>query len=135
MRRSKQITDILLSLFIFVNAVIVIINFIDTIVIVCQGNLAGARAGRLTKQREKQKLEYEAAKNKIKEQNAAGVGRIDDKFNAATDSLEQVFLLLLPSILSLRTYFVILFIIFINCYLLQYFYRDYNKYSYEYVYI
>mmetsp|Transcript_1854 Transcript_1854/g.1991 ORF Transcript_1854/g.1991 Transcript_1854/m.1991 type:complete len:350 (+) Transcript_1854:150-1199(+) len=56
-----------------------------------EGNLAGARAGRLTKQREKQQKEYEAAKNKIKEQNAAGVGRIDDKFNAATDSLEQEF--------------------------------------------
>jgi protein FAM50 len=63
----------------------------DTGIHTVEGNLAGARAGRLTKQRDAQTAEYEAAKNKIKEQNASGVGRIDDKFSAATDSLEQEF--------------------------------------------
>ena len=56
-----------------------------------EGNIAGSRAAFLTKKRDKEAAEYEAEKNKIKEQNAAGVGRIDDKFNAATDSLEQEF--------------------------------------------
>lgn len=63
----------------------------DTGIHTVEGNLAGNRANRLTKARAKQTAEYEAAKNKIKEQNAAGVGRIDDKFNTATDSLEQEF--------------------------------------------
>jgi protein FAM50 len=63
----------------------------DSGVFTVEGSVAGSRASRLTKQRDLQKAEYEAAKNKIKEQNAAGVGRIDDKFNAATDSLEQEF--------------------------------------------
>lgn len=35
--------------------------------------------------------EYEAIKNKIKEDNSATIGRIDDKFNAATDIQEQEF--------------------------------------------
>lgn len=56
-----------------------------------EGNVAGARAARLTKQRDKEKAEYEAHKNKIKEENAASMGKIDEKFNAATDSLEQEF--------------------------------------------
>ena len=63
----------------------------DTGIHTVEGNLAGSRASRLTKQRDIQKAEYETAKTKIKEQNAAGVGRIDDKFSAATDSLEQEF--------------------------------------------
>lgn len=63
----------------------------DSGVYTVEGNIAGSRASRLTKKRDEQKAEYEAAKNKIKEQNAAGVGRIDDKFSAATDSLEQEF--------------------------------------------
>ena len=63
----------------------------DTGVHTVEGNLAGARASRLTKKRDVEKAEYEAAKNKIKEQNAAGVGRIDDKFSHGTDSLEQEF--------------------------------------------
>lgn len=63
----------------------------DSGVFTVEGSVAGSRASRLTKQRDQQKAEYETAKNKIKEQNAAGVGRIDDKFNAATDSLEQEF--------------------------------------------
>lgn len=63
----------------------------DTGVHTVEGNLAGARASRLTKKRDVEKAEYEAAKNKIKEQNAAGVGRIDDKFSSATDTLEQEF--------------------------------------------
>ena len=53
--------------------------------------MAGARAARLTKEREQQRAEYEAVKNKIKEDNAVGLGRIDDKFNSGSDSLEQEF--------------------------------------------
>lgn len=53
-----------------------------------EGNLAGARAARLNKQREKDKAAYEAAKNKIKETNA--LGKIDDKFaSSSADALEQ----------------------------------------------
>ena len=55
-----------------------------------EGNLAGARAARLNKQREKDKAAYEAAKNKIKETNA--LGKIDDKFaSSSADALEQEF--------------------------------------------
>lgn len=56
-----------------------------------EGNLAGSKAARLTKQREQQQLEYEATKKQIKDDNAQGIGRIDSKFSAATDSLEQEF--------------------------------------------
>ncbi len=56
-----------------------------------EGNVAGARAAELTKQREKEQAEYESVKNKIKHQNSVSVGRIDDKFNAASDILEQEF--------------------------------------------
>lgn len=56
-----------------------------------EGNIAGSRAARLTKQRDKEKAEYESVKNKIKEQNAAGVGRIDEKFSAGSDAVEQEF--------------------------------------------
>lgn len=56
-----------------------------------EGNVAGSRAARLTKQRDAQQAQYEAVKNKIKEQNSAIVGRIDDKFNTGNDMLEQEF--------------------------------------------
>ncbi len=56
-----------------------------------EGNIAGGRAARLTQEREHQKAEYEAVKSKIKEQNASGLGRIDDKFNVASSVLESEF--------------------------------------------
>ncbi len=56
-----------------------------------EGTVAGNRAAVLTKQRDAQRAEYEAVKNKIKEDNAAGVGKIDDKFSSASDVLEQEF--------------------------------------------
>ena len=56
-----------------------------------EGNVAGNRAAKLTKQRDQQKAEYEAVKNKIKDDNSATIGKIDDKFNAASDVLEQEF--------------------------------------------
>ncbi|KAJ1442874.1 XAP5, circadian clock regulator-domain-containing protein [Ochromonadaceae sp. CCMP2298] len=56
-----------------------------------EGNVAGNRAATLNKQRDKQKADYESVKNKIKEDNAAGIGHIDDKFSAGTDALEQEF--------------------------------------------
>eukprot|EP01036_Dinobryon_divergens_P002034 gene2034-2669_t len=46
-----------------------------------EGNIAGSRAARLVKERDAQRNEYESIKNDIKKQNAAGVGRIDEKFN------------------------------------------------------
>jgi hypothetical protein len=56
-----------------------------------EGNVAGSRAARLTKQRDLQKAEYEAVKNKIKEENTLDIAHIDNKFNVATDTLEQEF--------------------------------------------
>jgi protein FAM50 len=49
-----------------------------------EGNVAGGRAARLTKERAAQQAAYEAVKNKIKSDNASGVAKIDSKFNAAT---------------------------------------------------
>jgi protein FAM50 len=63
----------------------------DTGIHTVEGNIAGSRAARLTKQRDKQKEEYEAVKSKIKAENSAAVGRIDDKFNAATETAEDEF--------------------------------------------
>lgn len=63
----------------------------DTGVFTVEGNLAGHRASKLTKKRDAQQAEYEAAKEKIKQQNASSFSRIDDKFSAASDSLEQEF--------------------------------------------
>ena len=48
-----------------------------------EGNVAGGRAARLTKEREAQRAAYEDTKNKIKHENSAPVARIDSKFNAA----------------------------------------------------
>ena len=44
-----------------------------------KGNVAGGRAAQLTKQRDKEQAEYERLKNKIKEQNSASLGRIDEQ--------------------------------------------------------
>jgi protein FAM50 len=56
-----------------------------------EGTVAGNRAAVLTKKREQQQQEYEEVKRKIKEDNAAGIGKIDQKFSSATDVLEQEF--------------------------------------------
>jgi protein FAM50 len=56
-----------------------------------EGNVAGERAARLAKEREKEQQQYEAVKNKIKEQNSAKLGKIDDKFNTST--YEYIFIL------------------------------------------
>lgn len=66
-------------------------RFGDTGIHTVEGNIAGARAAKLSKQREAQKAEYESVKNEIKKVNAAGVGRIDEKFNTGSDTLEQEF--------------------------------------------
>jgi protein FAM50 len=55
-----------------------------------EGNVAGGRAARLTKERDKEAAEYERIKSQIKEQNAVST-RIDDKFNSASEVLEQEF--------------------------------------------
>ena len=56
-----------------------------------EGNLAGSRAAGLSKKRDAGKAEYEEQKSKIKKQNSVLIGKIDDKFNVQTDSLEQEF--------------------------------------------
>jgi protein FAM50 len=56
-----------------------------------EGTVAGSRAARLSKARELEQAAYEASKSKIKEQNSALIGRIDDKFNSASDSAEHEF--------------------------------------------
>lgn len=56
-----------------------------------EGNLAGSRAAGLSKKRDAEKAEYEEQKSKIKKQNSVSIGKIDDKFNAQSDSLEQEF--------------------------------------------
>lgn len=56
-----------------------------------EGNLAGSRAAQLTKQREKQLADYEAKKSHIKQLHSADLSRINDKFSAATNAVEQDF--------------------------------------------
>jgi protein FAM50 len=56
-----------------------------------EGNVAGSRAAQLTKERNLQQAEYEAVKKQIKDDNSHEIGRIDSKFNVATDTLEQEF--------------------------------------------
>jgi protein FAM50 len=56
-----------------------------------EGNLAGARASRLTKERDVQRAEYEALKNKIKQQNTVRLGSIDDKFETESNNIEKEF--------------------------------------------
>jgi len=55
-----------------------------------EGNVAGNRAARLTKEREKQRQEYEAVKSKIKLQHSAGAGgslaQIDSNFVSSTSA-------------------------------------------------
>jgi protein FAM50 len=56
-----------------------------------EGNVAGGRAALLTKEREKQRLEYEEQKNKLKAQNATDVRQINAKFSIASDGAENDF--------------------------------------------
>lgn len=57
-----------------------------------EGNLAGSRAASMTKQRDKQRAEYEAQKEQIKKANAvADLSKIDNKFSAGTNVAEQEF--------------------------------------------
>ena len=54
-----------------------------------EGQVSGAAAAALAKEREKQILEYEESKRKIKEQNSFGLGRLDDKFSTNESSIED----------------------------------------------
>lgn len=56
-----------------------------------EGNIAGDLAAQFTKEREKQQKEYESLKNRIKENNKAVVGQINEKFSSAVDSAEHEF--------------------------------------------
>ena len=54
-----------------------------------EGNVAGARAGRLTQEREEQKQDFERRKQAIAdESNRITVSKIDDKFNRHIDHQE-----------------------------------------------
>jgi len=54
-----------------------------------EGQVSGASAALLAKEREKQVQEYEEQKRKIKEQNSFGLGRLDDKFSTNESSIED----------------------------------------------
>ena len=54
-----------------------------------EGTVSGATALALSKEREKQVKEYEEKKRLIKEANAGGLGRLDDKFSTNEISFEQ----------------------------------------------
>jgi protein FAM50 len=81
----------LFSLYIWVNLMTDIKRIGSSGIHTVEGNVAGSRAAKLTKAREEQSASYEATKSKIKEQNTAVIGKIDDKFNVAADSAEQEF--------------------------------------------
>lgn len=55
-----------------------------------EGNLAGSRAARLTKEREKQQQEYEQKKQDIQQTNQRGA-RIDSNFESHRDDDETEF--------------------------------------------
>ena len=66
----------------------------DSGIYTVEGNVAGTNAAIFTRERELQQQEYERIKKKIKEDNAITTGsinRMDSKFSAATDNLEQEF--------------------------------------------
>eukprot|EP00618_Florenciella_parvula_P004944 CAMPEP_0119514694 /NCGR_PEP_ID=MMETSP1344-20130328/32437_1 /TAXON_ID=236787 /ORGANISM="Florenciella parvula, Strain CCMP2471" /LENGTH=104 /DNA_ID=CAMNT_0007552033 /DNA_START=99 /DNA_END=409 /DNA_ORIENTATION=- len=56
----------------------------DTGINTVEGNVAGARAGRLTQQREKEQAEYNAKKAQIKKDQASRMKNVDDRFNTAS---------------------------------------------------
>uniref|UniRef100_A0AAV1TA79 FAM50A/XAP5 C-terminal domain-containing protein n=1 Tax=Peronospora matthiolae TaxID=2874970 RepID=A0AAV1TA79_9STRA len=55
-----------------------------------EGNVAGSKAAKLTRQREKQQQEYEAKRQEIEKTNRRGT-RIDDNFQSHTDNDESEF--------------------------------------------
>ena len=62
----------------------------DTGIYTAEGNVAGARAAQLTKEREKMKAEYDALKSSIKKANEKVSTSINDKFSSGnTASLLQ----------------------------------------------
>jgi protein FAM50 len=67
-------------------------RFGDSGVHTVEGNVAGARAARLTKARDVEKKEHEAAKRKIENEHRANkVRKVDDKFNKHNDAFEMEF--------------------------------------------
>ena len=56
----------------------------DTGVNTVEGNVAGARAGRLTKQRDEEKAAYEKRKKQIQEDAHRAASNIDSRFNASS---------------------------------------------------
>lgn len=56
----------------------------DTGIHTVEGNLAGHKAARLTKKREKDQQEFEAKKLKMQADAQKGTGAIDDKFKSST---------------------------------------------------
>lgn len=66
-------------------------RFGDSGIHTVEGNVAGSRAAALTREREKQKAEYDAMKSKIRVENATDIANMDKKFSSGSDVLEQEF--------------------------------------------
>merc|ERR1711991_145627 len=56
----------------------------DTGINTVEGNVAGARAGRLTKKRDEEQAAYEKRKKQIQEDAKRGARNIDDRFNSSS---------------------------------------------------
>ena len=63
----------------------------DTGVHTVEGNVAGARAAKLTRAREEEQAAYDARKRQIQRDHASGVGRIDEKFDRTAMTADAAF--------------------------------------------
>lgn len=62
----------------------------DTGIHTVEGNIAGAKAARYAKKREKDQQEYEAKKRKIQDESQRSVGTMDQKFKSIQQNAFQV---------------------------------------------
>ena len=70
-----------------------------------EGNVAGDRAGRLTKARDEQRQQFADKRAAIeKEHRKASVAKVDDKFNAASDTVELNFKSSTVGLVNLKDY-------------------------------
>ena len=70
-----------------------------------EGNVAGDRAGRLTKARDEQRQQFADKRAAIeKEHRKASVAKVDDKFNAASDAVELNFKSSTVGLVNLKDY-------------------------------
>jgi hypothetical protein len=63
----------------------------ETGIFTAEGNVAGARAGRMAMQRQEQKEDFEKRKKDIENNQSVKVSRIDDKFNSYVNYEEAEF--------------------------------------------